>query len=298
MVSDLLIRFKNIACHGGFGGLCRNVMKKWGRILRKIAFLGAGNMGSAMIRAIIQTGTAEAGQLFVSDADRERLAAFAREQGFHACKDNREAVQEADLVFLAVKPVVVESVLEEIRDVLCDKVLVSIAAGVKVSRFTAVLGEQVKLVRTIPNLPALVGEGLSGLYFAPFRTIGAEEKEAVEALFSSFGKYVVVDREGLIDEMVAVTSSSPAYFCLLAEAMADGAVRAGFTRQQSYLMVEQAILGTAKLLLETGTHPAVLKDQVCSPGGTTIESVAALEKSGFRNCILEAMEACAKKARG
>lgn len=266
--------------------------------MKKVAFLGAGNMGGAMIRAMLQTGAVLAENMYVYDPDQSRLERFVKELGCKACASNQEAVSKADIIFLAVKPIAVETVLRDIAEPLGEKILVSIAAGVKVEAYANVLGKQRKLVRTIPNLPAMVGEGVTGVFFAPLLAFCEEEKAFVETLLSSFGHNILVSRESLIDEMVAVTSSSPAIFCVLAEAMADGAVRAGFSRAQSYEMVEQAILGTAKYLLETGVHPAVLKDQVCSPAGTTIESVAALERTGFRNSILVAMDACAKKARG
>ena len=265
----------------------------------KIAFLGAGNMGGAMIRAAAGSALLDCpGGICVYDKDAAKAERFGTECGVTVCRSNAEAVCAADVAVLAVKPIFVNDVLQEIKDLLNGKLLVSIAAGVSVKRFTDILGE-IPMVRTIPNLPAMVGEGISGIYFAHMeRCPRAEEfRKTVIALFETFGKVCVVERESLIDEMIAVTSSSPGYICLLTEAMADGAVRAGFPRETAYQLVEQTLLGTARYLMETGLHPAVMKDMICSPGGTTIEAVASLERSGFRSDILQAMDICAKKAK-
>lgn len=263
----------------------------------KVAFIGCGNMGGAMISAIVTQGAVPAENVYIYDKDAEKTAALRESLGVSVCADEKEAASKAEVVFIAVKPVVVDSVLQKIAYVLQDRITVSVAAGVTVHQFLERLGDDVKLVRSIPNLPAFVGEGLSGLFFYNFtHAADLEKKEAVTALFASFGKTVTVEHEKMIDEMIAVTSSSPAYFCMMIDALADGAVRAGFTRKDALMMAEQAMLGTAKYLLEKEKHPGVLKDEVCSPAGTTIEAVAALEREGFRNSIIKAMEACAEKA--
>lgn len=262
----------------------------------KIAFLGAGNMGGAMIRAIIDMGAADASDIFVYDRDVKKLNVFADETGINVSVSSLDAVKAADVIFLAVKPNVIDSVCEEIKDCISGKYIVSIAAGVTVSRMLGILGDDTKIVRSIPNLPAMVGAGVTGIFYYNFESGDGELKENIQKLFEAFGKAIVVDKEKMIDEMISVTSSSPAYFCLMIEAMADAAVKAGFTRKDALVMAEQAMYGTAKLLIEKEIHPAVLKDNVCSPGGTTIEAVTALEEGGFRNSIIKAMEACEKKA--
>lgn len=263
----------------------------------KIAFIGCGNMGGAMIRAIAESGAARAEDLLIYDRDPEKTAALAGTLGVTVCGDEAEAAAGAETVFIAVKPAAVDGVLGKTADILRSRITVSVAAGVPVRRFLDRLGEDARVVRSIPNLPALVRAGISGLFFYNFSS-GEDRamQEAVTALFSSFGATVTVEKERMIDEMIAVTSSSPAYFCMMIEAMADGAVRAGFARKDAFLMAEQAMLGTAQYLLEKEKHPGVLKDEVCSPAGTTIEAVAALEQSGFRGSILAAMRACAEKA--
>ena len=260
----------------------------------KIAFIGAGNMGGAMINAIVTCKAAGADDLYIYDTDAAKLEVFASSLGVNVCASAKDAAGAAEVVFIAVKPAVVNKVIKETADELKGKTVVSVAAGVTVKEYLAVLGENAKIVRTIPNLPAFVGEGISGIFF--YNLTDEKEKNAVKALFESFGKTVEVSSEKMIDEMIAVTSSSPAYFCMMINAMADAGVRAGFTRKDALFMSEQAMLGTAKYLIEKEKHPGVLKDEVCSPGGTTIEAVAALEREGFGKSVIAAMEACQKKA--
>ncbi len=267
--------------------------------MSKIAFLGIGNMGNAMLRAILEKKAEQADNIYIFDKDVEKMQTFANETGVNTCGSAKEAASVADVIFLAVKPNVIDYVMSDIKDVINDdKFIVSIAAGVTVTRMLDILGLHTKIVRSIPNLPALVGAGITGLFFYNFvdDTICANGKAYISSLFDTFGKSVTVDKEKMIDEMISVTSSSPAYFCLFIEAMADAAVKAGFARKDAYVMAEQAMYGTAKLMLDTGIHPAVLKDNVCSPGGTTIEAVTALENGGLRDCVIQAMEACEKKA--
>lgn len=266
-----------------------------------IAFFGAGNMGGAVIEAIISQKIVKPSELIIYDKYLTAAEKFKEKFGTGTAATAIEAAKKADILFVAVKPNIVPSLMREIKEeaVKTGKIIISIAAGVKVSTFTSLLNENIKLVRTIPNMPAMVGEGLTGVYFYNFTedTKVKEEKEYIVKIFDSFGKSVVVPKENMIDEMIAVTSSSPAYVCLMVEAMADAAVKAGFQRKDAYVMAEQAIMGTAKLMLERNVHPAVLKDQICSPGGTTIEAVISLEESGFRSSLMKAMEACANKTR-
>ncbi len=262
----------------------------------KIAFIGAGNMGGAMINAIVGCKATQAEDMFIYDKDSVRCASYSESLGVNAVSSAKEAAEAADVVFIAVKPAIVNSVITELSQVLKNKIVVSIAAGVTVKEYLSVLGEQAVIVRSIPNLPAFVGEGISGLYFYNFSDAENDKKASIKALFEAFGKTVEVSSEKMIDEMIAVTSSSPAYFCMMIDAMADAGVRAGFSRKDALFMAEQAMLGTAKYLIEKEKHPGVLKDEVCSPAGTTIEAVAALEREGFRKSIISAMEACAQKA--
>ena len=263
----------------------------------KTAFFGAGNMGGAIIQAAIESGAAQASDIIVYDKNKEVAEKFANKYGTLTAARAIQAAQTADILFIAVKPAVVPELIKEIESAakVPGKIIVSIAAGVKVSAYTGLLNKDIKLVRTIPNMPAMVREGITGVYFENFTEENTPARDYILALFNAFGRTVVVDREILIDEMVAVTSSSPAYVCLMIEAMADAAVQFGFTRKDAYMMTEQAVLGTAKLMLEREVHPAVLKDQICSPAGTTIEAVASLEESGFRSSLVKAMAACRNK---
>lgn len=264
--------------------------------MKRIGFLGAGNMGGTMIRSLASSGLVMPEDIYVYDKDYEKLQLLAEEKGITPCESNNEVVLNSDIIFVVVKPNIVKIVIDGIKDQLNGKILVSIAAGVPISVYTEILGDRAFMVRAMPNLPALVGEGMSVVFYHSLKD--KEERNFIKLIFESFGKVEILDDEKLVDEVIALTSSSPAYVCLFIEAMADAAVRAGIPRAQAYRMAEQTVLGTSKMMLETNIHPAVLKDQVCSPSGTTIEAIASLEKSGFRDSIITAMECCAKKARG
>lgn len=262
-----------------------------------IGIFGAGNMGGAILAAI---ASKTAHTVHVYDKDPAKAELYKEYPAVHFTASVRECMQNADLLFVCVKPIHVDGLLQEIKESGMDAqmVLISVAAGVRVERFIRILGE-VPVVRTMPNLPAMVGEGFTGIYFHNMeRREFGEIKREIESLFSLLGQTRSFPSETYIDKMIAVTSSSPAYVCLFAEALADGAVQLGFSREDAYLMAEQAILGTAKYLRDTGVHPAVMKDRVCSPAGTTIEAVVSLEETGFRHSVLEAMKQCDRKTSG
>lgn len=258
----------------------------------KISVIGAGNMGGALIEAIIKMDKHDITIFDPSEKARARFADFKKAVVFAGSE--AEAVNGADIAIIAVKPKFVDDVCNKIAGSI-DKektVILSVAAGVKVAVYEKHFGN-IGIVRTMPNLPALCGEGYTGMYF---KNIDDEKlRSEIIEIFSSVGETGVFPSEDMIDRLIPVTSSSPAYICLLIEAMADGAVRLGFTREEAYRMCEQAVLGTAQYLKESKMHPAELKDRVCSPAGTTIEAVLALEENGFRNSILQAMEKCYKK---
>lgn len=262
-----------------------------------IGIIGAGNMGGTVLSAIAEKTEYP---VLVYDRDSSKAdgyKAFSRVQFVSTVAD---CVTGSDLLFICVKPVHIDALMKEINDIglSSDAIVISIAAGVKVARFTEILGE-VPMVRTMPNLPAMVGEGFTGIYFHNMEEASFDaRKKEIQGLFDLLGKTRVYPAEQYIDKMIAVTSSSPAYVCLFIEAMADGAVRLGFSREDAYLMAEQAVLGTAKYLRDGNVHPAVMKDRVCSPAGTTIEAVATLEEMGLRSSVLEAMEKCDRMTRG
>lgn len=262
-----------------------------------IGIIGAGNMGGTILKAIAEkTGY----PVLVYDRDPGKKDAYQTFEQMQFVSGVADCVENADLIFICVKPMHIDLLMKEINEIglSSEKVVISIAAGVKVARFTQILGE-VPVVRTMPNLPAMVGEGFTGIYFHNMEDTSFDaRKKEIQGLFDLLGKTRVYPAEQYIDKMIAVTSSSPAYVCLFIEAMADGAVRLGFSREDAYLMAEQAVLGTAKYLRDGNVHPAVMKDRVCSPAGTTIEAVAALEEMGLRSSVLEAMEKCDRMTRG
>lgn len=261
----------------------------------KIGFIGCGNMASAMIRGILASGLAGSGDLSASARSQKSRKRIREELGI-SCASNEEIAASSDLLVLAVKPQVYEEVIARIRSLVKDSaVLVSIAPGKSLAWLKEQFGRDLKIVRAMPNTPALVGAGMSGI--TPNELITDAELETVLSLFRSFGDALTVP-EHLLDVVTAVSGSSPAYVFLFIEAMADGAVAGGMPREQAYQFAAQAVLGSARMVLETGMHPGRLKDMVCSPGGTTIEAVRVLEDKGLRSSVIEAELACLRKARG
>ncbi|CBK74992.1 pyrroline-5-carboxylate reductase [Butyrivibrio fibrisolvens 16/4] len=230
-----------------------------------------------------------------SDIFQATLDDLSSEFGVNTSISNRDVVEFSDIIIIAVKPQYLADAIGGIRDMdYTDKVVVSIAAGQSLSHLRELFGKDLKLIRVMPNTPALVGEAMSAL--SPNELVTEEDTEIVVELFESFGKAEIVP-EKLQDAVVGISGSSPAYVYMFIEALADGAVAEGMPRAQAYKFAAQAVLGSAKMVLETGEHPGVLKDNVCSPGGTTIEAVAALEALGFRNAVIEAERVCIEKSR-
>ena len=260
-----------------------------------IGFIGLGNMAEAMIGGMLAKKVTTPEQI-LGYARTEATRARRKEQfGISICENNRKVAEKSDLLFLAVKPQFLGEVLEEIRDsVKKDTLVISIAAGKTLEFLERELGAEHKICRCMPNTPALVGEGCTAV--CANEKVTKEELEQVVRLLASFGRASVVT-EKQMDAVVAVSGSSPAYVFLFIEALADGAVQAGMPRAQAYEFAAQAVLGSAKMVLETGKHPGELKDMVCSPAGTTIEAVKVLEEGGFRGLVMDAMEACVERNR-
>ena len=259
----------------------------------KIGFIGAGNMGGAILGGIVR-GDIEA-EILVFDKNPDMLVQLSKEFGVKKAINNKEIAKNADIIFLAVKPNVLSFVLDEIKDeIRKDTLIVSIVAGKKIETIENAFGKDVKLIRVMPNTPALVGEGMSAL--CKNENVEKEELENILKIFRKLGCAEVVS-EGMMDAVTAVSGSSPAYVFMLIEAMADAAVLGGLPRNQAYTFASQAVLGAAKMVLETKKHPGELKDMVCSPSGTTIEAVKILEQSGFRSAIIDAMGACIEKSK-
>lgn len=261
---------------------------------KKIGFIGCGNMGMAMIGGIIKADLVSGSDILIFDLDINKTSALSEGFGTQTMDSIVSLVEASDYIVLAVKPNVYNLVLEEIKEVVGEKVLITIAAGVSIRQVESIVGSDKKIIRTMPNTPALVGEGMSAI--CKNENIAVETLAEVKEIFESFGKAEVVN-EYLIDSVIAVSGSAPAYIFMLIEAMADAAVLGGMPRNQAYTFASQAVIGSAKMVMETGKHPGELKDMVCSPGGTTIEAVRVLEKSGFRSSVIEGMIACIEKSK-
>ena len=210
-------------------------------------------------------------------------------------ESNAELANNVKYLILAVKPQMYDQVIKNIENVITkEHVVISLAPGITIEYLTDMLGFDSRVVRAMPNTPALLGEGMTGVSYDS-SLFSLTEKEMIEKIFKSFGKYAVVD-EKLMSAVVCASGSSPAYVYMFIEALADSVVKYGVPRKDAYQMAAQTVMGAAKMVLETGKHPAELKDAVCSPGGTTIAGVAALEEWGFRNSIIKATDACYNKA--
>lgn len=257
---------------------------------KKLGFIGCGNMGKAMIHGVLASGKAQASDILASaktESSREKNAA---ELEIRLTADNKSVAEFADILFLAVKPQYYEEVIAEIKDtVSVDEIIVSIAPGKSLSWFDEMFGKSLKVIRTMPNTPAMVGEGMMGV--CANERVSQAELDTVLDLCSGFSKAEMID-EKLMDVVTAVSGSSPAYVFMFIEAMADAAVAGGMPRSQAYTFAAQAVLGSAKMVLETGKHPGELKDMVCSPAGTTIQAVRVLEEKGMRSSVFEAMMKC------
>ena len=261
----------------------------------RIGFIGCGNMATAMIKGILDSQKVKTEDVIASAKSEKTREKIKTELGINAALRNKEVAEFSDILFLAVKPQYYEEVIQEIKDDLREnQMIVSIAPGKTLAWLAERLGEDKKIIRTMPNTPAMVKEGMMGMCRNDLVT--EDEMQQVKDICESFGKAEVVP-ESLIDVVVGVSGSSPAYVFMFIEAMADAAVADGMPRTQAYKFAAQAVLGSAKMVLETGKHPGELKDMVCSPGGTTIEAVRVLEEKGMRSAVIEASRACVKKAR-
>lgn len=256
----------------------------------KLGFIGTGNMASAIMGGVIGKGLIPAEEIIGADVfapGRERAKA---QFGIHVTADNKEVVANAETIILSVKPQFYASVIAEIKDEITeDHIIITIAPGKTLAWLEEQFGKQVKIVRTMPNTPAMVGAGMTAACPNPYLSAG--EVAHVKMILESFSQVEVVS-EHLMDTVVAVSGSSPAYVYMFIEAMADAAVSGGMPRPQAYKFAAQAVLGSAKMVLDTGKHPGELKDMVCSPAGTTIEAVRVLEERGFRSAVIEAMKVC------
>ena len=261
----------------------------------KIGFIGCGNMGSAMIGGILKNGVFEKNEIIVSNLTEEGSRKSREKLGVVTTLDNCEVVKNANIVILAVKPQFYEEVIGEVKGYLTpEHMIVGIAPGKTLAWLEEKAGLPLKVVRFMPNTPAQVGAGMTAV--CTNDRVSEDELAEILKITDSFGCTEVVP-ERLMDAAGAVGGCSPAYVFMFIEAMADAAVSQGMPRKQAYKFASQTVLGSAKMVLETGRHPGDLKDMVCSPAGTTIEGVRTLEKSGFRSAVFEALTAAAEKGK-
>ncbi len=261
---------------------------------KKLGFIGGGNMGGALIKGVLKAGLLDSSDILVSDISEERLKFLSSKFGVRTSTSNADVVNNSDVVILAIKPQVMATVVEGLKDIVKDgHLLISIMAGVKLASISALLGKEIPMIRVMPNTPALVLEGASAIACGTKAT--EEHKKLALSIFSAVGKVVEVE-ERLLDAVTGLSGSGPAYILLVIEALTDGGVMAGLPRPIASKLAIQTTLGAAKLMAETGLHSAVLKDQITSPGGTTIYGLEVLESGGARGLLMQAVQTAAKRS--
>ena len=260
----------------------------------RIGFLGAGQMATALAKGWATAGLLDLTHSLASDPYQAAREKFQATTGIRATNSNAEVIAAANVLVLAVKPQMMNAVLPEAAATISAKhLVVSIAAGITLKQLAELLGSDTRLVRVMPNTPCLVGASATGYSVGPKAT--AADGELVGKLFRSVGNAFAVP-ENLLDAVTGLSGSGPAYVYVMIEALADGGVRVGLPRDIALSLAAQTVFGAAKMVLETGSHPAALKDAVASPGGTTIAALHALERAGFRAGLMDAVEAAAKRA--
>ncbi len=261
---------------------------------KRIGFVGAGNMGEAMVRGLTKTGLMPVGHLLMTDVRGDRLEDLKRLYGIVIVPDNVTLVQRSDVVILAVKPQILGDVLDEIAPATPGKLLISIAAGVSTSEIRRHLPPGTRTIRVMPNTPALVLEGATAIAHATGLDDG--DMDTARQIFEAVGRAVILD-EGMMDAVTGLSGSGPAYIAVVVEALADGGVRVGLDRKTAMTLALQTVLGSARLLIETGMHPGQLKDMVSSPGGTTIAGIHTLEIGGLRRTLIDTVERATHRSR-
>lgn len=261
----------------------------------KTGFIGAGNMATAILGGMVNQGLAKPEEIMVSRRSREPLKQLHEKYGVQITTKNQQVVEWADVLFLAVKPQMLGNIIEEIRPFIRkEQLVISVAAGKTLEWLEEQFKSPVKLIRSMPNTPALAGEGCSS--YCGNDQVKEKDYEVAGRIFGACGASYRV-QESLMDTIGAIAGSSPAYVFMFIEAMADAGVAGGMPRALAYEMAGRAVLGSAKLFLETGEHPGVLKDMVCSPAGTTICGVKVLEEMGMRGAVMGALAACLERSR-
>jgi len=261
---------------------------------RRWGFIGAGKMATALIRGMLRAGVAETATIVASDPLDSARAGLAGETGISVHEANQPVVERSDVLVLAVKPQTMPQVLAQLRPLVGPgHLVVSIAAGISIASLLEGLGPERRIVRVMPNTPALLGEGASAYALGP--GVLDDDEAVVRAFLGSVGRAVRVP-ETMLDAVTGLSGSGPAFVYLMIEALSDGGVRVGLPRDIATMLAAQTVLGGARMVLETGLHPGVLKDQVTSPGGTTIAGLHALERGGVRGALIDAVQAATRRS--
>ncbi len=262
---------------------------------KKIALIGCGNMGTAIVKGLLSAQVFAPGNIMACTSRRLTADAVSDRFSIQATTSASDAAAFADILLLAVKPNKFAEIIPQIRETVSSETLIiSIAAGQPLAKIQEAFGRPIRLIRAMPNTPAMVGASMSAL--CRNDAVTDEDMAVALQIFNSFGEAEVID-ESLMDAVVGVSGSSPAYVYMFIEAMADAAVADGMPRTQALHFAAQSVAGAARMVLETGSHPGELKDAVCSPGGTTIEAVTVLEEKGLRSAVIEGQRACVRKSR-
>lgn len=262
----------------------------------KLGFIGTGNMASAIMGGIIKNGIIPANEIIGADRSEQGRERVQSQFGINVTADNMEVAKNAEVIVLSIAPQLYEAVISEIRDeIKANQIIITIAAGKTLGWMGELFGKAVKIVRTMPNTPALVGAGMTGA--CPNEHVTAEETEYILKLLGGFGNAELIT-ENLFDAVVSTSGSSPAMIFMIIEAMADAGVSGGLSREKAYKFASQAVLGSAKMALDTGKHPGELKDMVCTPAGVTIEGVRKLEECGIRTAVFESLKVFEEVSRG
>jgi pyrroline-5-carboxylate reductase len=263
---------------------------------KRIGFIGSGNMGEALINGLIVSGSSKPDYIICSDIREDHLARLQATYGIQTTTDNTEVVKKADIIIYAIKPQIMAQVLMETADYLDrSKLIISIAAGVPMVAIENSLKKDLRLIRVMPNVAVAVNEGAAAI--AAGKYAKAEDIQLAKDIFNSVGKCVFLKENDLLDAVTGLSGSGPAYIFMIVEALSDAGVKVGLSRQDAQFLASQTVLGAAKLLLETGTHPGQLKDSVTSPGGTAIAGLHTLEKGGLRTTLIDAVESATIRSR-
>lgn len=263
---------------------------------KKVAMIGSGNMGEALVGGLVGSNSSEPDHIICTDIRREKLDEMHKRYGVRTTTDNQEAIKEAEIVLYAVKPQILAKVLKDTAAYLdMSKLIISIAAGVPMAAIESCLNKDLRLIRAMPNIAASVREGATAI--AAGKHILDEDIESARTIFNSVGQCIFIEENVLMDAITGLSGSGPAYIFLIVDALADAGVKVGLSRRQSRLLASQTVLGAAKMLVQTGEHPAELKDRVTSPGGTAIAGIHTLEKGGLRTTLINAVEAATQRSK-